>query len=170
MLKINKKTITEYAQRYDKRYKGTPDELIENELKDWFEERRYLDKENFVKLGIWKTPRQKKNYKSNSEGLIKEITKFSLLTKNKEARIESLTALNGVLYPVASVILHFAFPDRYPIMDFRAIWSLGWQQPKYYTFEFWQKYCKEIKTISNELGLPIRTVDKALWEYSKENQ
>jgi len=55
-------------------------------------------------------------------------------------------------------------------MDFRAIWSLGWQQPKYYTFDFWQNYCKKIKEISKKVGENIRTIDKALWKYSKQNQ
>lgn len=31
---------------------------------------------------------------------------------------------------VASVILHFAYPDDYMILDFRAVWSLGIRQPK----------------------------------------
>lgn len=71
---------------------------------------------------------------------------------------------------VASAILHFAFPNKYPILDTRVLWSLGWEQPKYYTFDFWQKYCNEIKGISEKVGENIRTIDKALWEYSKENQ
>jgi hypothetical protein len=55
-------------------------------------------------------------------------------------------------------------------MDFRAIWSLGWKQPKNYTFEFWGKYYKEIQNIAKKFNVSVRTVDKALWQYSKENQ
>jgi hypothetical protein len=102
--------------------------------------------------------------------LIKEVTRLSLETECEEARIKLLTILKGVSWPVASVILHFAFPEKYPIMDFRAIWSLDWEQPKSYNFDFWQKYCTEIRKISNETGLTIRQIDKALWQYSKNNQ
>lgn len=31
------------------------------------------------------------------------------------------------------------------------------------TFEFWQKYYKEIQGLSKESQLPIRTIDKDLW-------
>jgi len=71
---------------------------------------------------------------------------------------------------VASVILHFKFPDRYPILDFRALWSLDKEQPKYYTFDFWWDYVQEIRKLSEYLKIDIRTIDKALWYYSKENQ
>jgi hypothetical protein len=170
MMKIIKEKIREYDQKYDKRYKGTNDEVVEKEMKKWLENNRYLDRERFIKIGLWKSKRPKKKYESNDDLTVREITRFSFTTKSEEARIKSLLALNGVSYPVASVILHFAFPNRYPILDFRVIWSLGREQPKYYTFDFWKKYCDEIKVISRKVGGNIRAVDKALWEYSKENQ
>jgi len=169
-MKIIKEAIREYAQKYDKRYKGTDDEIIEKEIKKWLRSHRFLDRERFIKVGLWKSKRPKKKYKSNGDLVVREITRFSFTTRSEEARIKSLMVLNGVSYPFASVILHFAFPNRYPIMDFRTIWSLGWQQPKYYTFDFWQKYCKKIREISKKTGEGIRTIDKALWEYSKEHQ
>ena len=150
--------------------KGSFDEYGEKELKEWFKNNRYLDKEKFIRLGRWKSRRPVKHYKNNSDDLVKEITKFSLATINEEARIKILFILNGVSWPVASVILHFAFPDKYPIMDFRVIQSLGWEQPKSYSFDFWQKYCNKIIELSNKLDIPIRTIDKALWQYSRENQ
>jgi hypothetical protein len=54
-------------------------------------------------------------------------------------------------------------------MDFRVIESLGWKQPSSYTFEFWLEYCAETRGIAGRHKLPIRTVEKALWMYSKEN-
>ena len=101
---------------------------------------------------------------------VREITRFSFATESEEAKIKSLLVLSGVSYPVASVILHFAFPDRYPMLDFRVLWSLGLEQPTYYTFDFWEKYRNEIKGITRRIDETIRTVDKALWEYSKEHQ
>jgi hypothetical protein len=113
-----------------------------------------------------------KHYKNkdNNDKTVREITSFSFKTKSEKARIESLRILNGVSYPVASAILHFAFPNKYPIMDFRVIWSLGWEQPSTYDFDFWQRYCEKIRGIATILNLPIRTVEKALWTYSKEHQ
>jgi len=80
-----------------------------------------------------------------------------------------LRELNGVDYPVASTILHFAEPDRYMILDFRALWSLGIKQPSYWTFEFWMDFTRRARELAESLGVSIRTLDKALWEYSKRH-
>src|SRR3989344_7030629 len=170
MMEITKEKIREYAKKFDERNRGTSDEIVEKEMKEWLESNRYLDKERFIKIGLWKSKRPKKHYENNDDLAIEEITQFSFTAKSEEAKIKSLLVLNGVSYPVASVILHFAFPNRYPILDFRVIWSLGWKHPKNYTFDFWQKYCNEMKKISKQTGEDIRTIDKALWEYSKANQ
>jgi hypothetical protein len=139
-------------------------------MKQWLRSNHYLDREGFVTIGLWKSKRPKKRYESNNDLTVREITRFSFMAKSEEAKVRSLMILHGVSFPVASVILHFAFPNRYPILDFRAIWSLGWEQPKSYNFDFWQKYRNEVKGISKRIGENVRTVDKALWEYSKEYQ
>lgn len=164
-MKISKDEIIKYAERYD--YKETPDESIERELKELLKNQKYLNKEQFIRLCKWKSPRPKKHYESNGESSIIEATKLSFAAKSDLERIEPLLKLKGVSYPVASAILHFAFPDEYPILDFRAIWSLCGQTRDGY---LWTKYCDEIRKVSKNLNLPIRIVDKALWKYSKENQ
>ncbi len=169
MMRITEANVKKYAGRYNERYKNA-DEIIEKEVKKWLKSQRYLDKKRFLKIGLWKSKRQRKRYEDNDDLMIREITRFSFAAKSEEARIKSLLVLNGVSYPVASAILHFAFPKKYPIMDFRVIWSLGWKQPKYYTFDFWQKYCRKLNEISKKVGEEIRTVDKALWKHSKEQQ
>lgn len=169
-LPLSKKSILEYAERYNDQYAKNNENEAEEEVKAWLKKNRYLDKDNFIKLCLWKSRRPEKQYKKNNEELIKEITQLSLSTKSEEAKVKILMCLQGVSFPVASTILHFAFPDTYSIMDFRAIWSLGWKQPKNYTFEFWEKYYKEIQNIAKKFNVSARTVDKALWQYSKENQ
>ncbi|KKK68771.1 hypothetical protein LCGC14_2940710 [marine sediment metagenome] len=170
-MNLSREKIIEYSKRYDAGFKGTPDELIEKKLKIWFRDHRYLDRQNFIKLGLWKSARQEKNYKSkeNDNITVKEITGFALSTKSEKARIESLMVLKGVSWSVASVILHFAFPDEYPILDFRAIESLGWEQPKDYDFQFWQKYVSELRKLAKKYNVSLRELDKALWSYSKES-
>jgi hypothetical protein len=36
--------------------------------------------------------------------------------------------------------------------------------------EFWLAYVAFTRALAARLALPIRTVDKALWQYSKERQ
>jgi len=52
------------------------------------------------------------------------------------------------------------------IMSFRVIESLGWRRPGSYTFAFWLRYCERVRGISAACGVDLRTVDKALWQYS----
>jgi len=167
MIKITKEMVIEYASKYDKNEKAF-DKREEKGLKEWLAGHKYLDKEKFVRLGRWKSKRPTKLYKSNDDSLIKDITKFSFSTKNEEARIKSLLVLSGVSWPVASVILHFTFPSSYPILDFRALESLGIEKPKSYNFNFWQRYCERVREIAKNVQEDIRTVDKALWAYSQE--
>ena len=167
MMNINRNNILKYADAYDKRYRGTADEV---EMKRLLKKQGYLRQKELVRIGMWKSKRPKRHYESeeNDDLTVKEITAFSFRTKSEKARIESLLALKGISWPVASAILHFAFPSKYPIWDFRVLWSLGWTE--HYNFNLWQKYCSKIRKISGKYKLPIRTVEKALWKYSKEQQ
>ncbi|MDP3182751.1 MAG: hypothetical protein Q8M54_08025 [Desulfobaccales bacterium] len=169
MLKITKEDILEWSKKYDSRYRGTNDEITEIKLKQLLEKQRYLNKPEFIELCKWKTPRPRKHYERNDEKLVRENTRDSFSTNDEKKRIKLLDDLKGVSLPIASAILHFAFLNRYPILDFRAIWSLGWGKPKI-SYRFWQSYCNRISEISRQVNLPIRIIDKALWEYSKQKQ
>lgn len=168
-MSLTKQNIFEYAKRYD--YAAKPsDKGIEEKFKTLLKRQRFLTRDNLVEVGIWKSPRPKEQYAANGDLAVRELTEFSFSAKSEQAKMGALLVLKGVSYPLASVILHFAFPDEYPILDFRALWSLGWEQPSSYTFEFWEKYCMKVREISKGLNLSIRTIDKALWQYSKEHQ
>jgi len=65
----------------------------------------------------------------NPEEYVKEITAFALGATTERSRIEVLTNLDGVRWPTASVILHFFHKEPYPIMDFRALWSVSLDVP-----------------------------------------
>lgn len=173
---LTKQKILCYADRYDEKFNGTEDFFVEKELKDWLLEHKYLNRDKFIKLGLWKSKRPKRHYENskNTDEFVKSITSLAFNTSNEKEKIESLLSINngikGVSWPVASTILHFAFPDLYPIMDFRVIWSLGIEKPKSYDFQFWTEYCNKVRAIAGKFNQSIRTVDKALWEYSKEYQ
>jgi hypothetical protein len=68
-------------------------------------------------------------------------------------------------------MLHFAHRDLYPILDFRALWSLGHEKPPaFYTFDFWWEYVQSCRARAKECGVSMRVLDRALWQFSKENQ
>lgn len=172
-MNISKKNILKYAEKYDKQYKGSYGEEVEKEMKALLKKQRYLRQKELVEIGGWKSKRPLRHYRSeeNDDLTVQEITKFSFNTKSEKARIKSLLALKGVSWPVASAILHFAFPDNYPIIDFRVLRSLSlWDGKQHirYDFRLWERYCNKIRAIAKKYRLPIRTVEKALWKYDKE--
>ena len=146
---------------------------IEQEILDLVptvKKRGYIFKNEFILVSRWKSPRTFKHYSSNDAEYIKEITTLALSTKNEQLRIESLTLLSGINYPAASVILHFFHKDKYPIIDFRALWSIKSGVPKKYSFPFWFDYVQFCRKLSSISGCNMRIVDQALWAYSKVNQ
>jgi hypothetical protein len=172
-MRINRRNILEYAKKYDQQYRDTDDRKVEEEMKLLLRTQRYLTCEDLIKIVGWKTRNRAVHHcKKNNPDKVRELTQCSFRMRDEKDRIESLLGqkggLRGVGYPVASTILHFAFPNKYPIMDFRVIRSLDLEQPSSYTFDFWQRYCERVRGISKQYKLlTIRMVEKALWKYDK---
>ena len=152
------------AQRYEF------DEIDLSGLKEGIRDRGYLTKDELRSVARWKSHRVDHLIARNSEEFVREITAIALGTENERTRIEILTLLDGVQWPMASVILHFFHQDPYPIIDFRALWTLLVDKPSNYNFDFWQSYVNCCRSIAHQSGLNMRTLDQALWQYSKENQ
>ena len=132
--------------------------------------RGWMTKDDLRIVAQWKAPRSAGHVEDNSEEYVKEITAFALAAATERSRIEVLTNLDGVRWPTASVILHFFHKEPYPIMDFRALWSVSLEVPAQYSFCFWWPYVEFCRILSRDTGLDMRTLDRALWQYSKEKQ
>lgn len=133
-------------------------------------ERGYLTYNNFIDICKWKTPRSGPLCRSNNIELIEEATQVALSCANEELRMCVLTGLRGVQFPTASAILHFCHKAHYPILDFRALWSLGFNQTVKYSFKLWSDYTDATRELALNTGLSMREVDRGLWQYSKEHQ
>ena len=81
----------------------------------------------------------------------------------------ALLGLAGVGVPTASVLLYCAFPRDYPILDVRALESLGVKPRSPYPVSFWLEYLAACRELAGHHGVSIRTLDKALWQHSKES-
>jgi hypothetical protein len=130
----------------------------------------YLNTEQLFEICDWKSNRRSADTRSNNPQSIEEITRFAFTTEDELGRIGSLTLLKGVGWPSASVILHFCVSDDYPILDVRAIWSLSAEKPSAYSFDYWWAYVAACRQIAAAANVSIRQLDKALWQYSRENQ
>ena len=138
------------------------------ELKPEVQQRGYLDKKLLKRVAYWKSPRRTGRIDCNDEDYVKEITSWAFTSTNERSRIEVLTLLNGVGWPTASAILHLFHEDLYPILDYRALWSVGLEVPNSYSFPFWWPYVEFCRDIAYRNQVDMRTLDRALWQYSKE--
>ena len=131
----------------------------------------WYTRDQFLRVTLWKTERSKSRCAKNSVATVREITDIALHATSERLRIGALTLLEGVQVPTASVLLHLAHREPYPIVDYRALWSLAVDPaPTYYSFELWWAYTQECRTLAMEAGVAMRTLDRALWQYSNEHQ
>lgn len=161
--KINIKNHKYYVHDYDQSHKK---ELL-LEKKFFSKPTTALNLDLLKKVALWKSPRSAGHVSNNTNEYVQEITSFSLRTKEERARIEAITILSGVGWPMASVILHFFHKDPYPILDFRALRSFNVEQPNQYHFEFWMAYVEACRNLSKKFSVDMRTLDKVLWMYDK---
>jgi len=153
-----------------KRYQYPLEETTVLNLRPTILDRGWMTKDELRTIARWKAPRSAGHVETNPEEYVKEITEFAFRATTERARIEVLTSLDGVRWPTASVILHFFHAAPYPIMDFRALWSVSLPVPAQYSFAFWWPYVQFCRELSKRTGLDMRTLDRALWQCSKENQ
>ena len=126
--------------------------------------------EDFLTVCKWKSPRSQPKCQRNTPAEIREITRIALSTSIERLRIEVLQSLHGVGWPTASVLLHIAHRDPYPISDVRALWSWGFDKMPAYSFDTWWQYVRRCRQLAQEQNVAMRVLDRALWQYSNERQ
>ena len=166
ILRFDNNLIAELAGRYPVEH----DSHVEGELARRVRARGHVTKSELVDLCRWKTPRTGPRVEENDEGFVRAVTSTALSTDDEQLRIEVLTLLRGVGWPTASVLLHFAHTDPYPILDYRALWSLRVEVPDQYDYGFWSNYTRYCRQLAKVVGVSMRLLDRALWQYSNEKQ
>jgi thermostable 8-oxoguanine DNA glycosylase len=174
-LEISKEFVGENSDRYD--YRGSEGARDEERLKAWLAEQnepKCLDMSHFLDLAMWKSPRPKRHYERNSDAFVRRVTELAFQTSDDRLRLHTLTALDGVGVPVASAILHFAFPHRYAILDVRVLRTLTsaglWLRDEAHSFTLagWLEYIQLMRRLAKKLAVDLRDLDKALWRFDKD--
>jgi hypothetical protein len=130
--------------------------------------RGYYTRGEFLAVCEWKSPRSRPLVAQNSRAAVTRATLRALASPDERDRIGALLELRGVGVPTASVLLHFVNPAAYPILDVRALESLGVKGRSTYPVAFWLEYLEACRALAATHGVSLRTLDKALWQYSKE--
>ena len=175
-VRIAKEFVDRWSARYDEDYLHSKYHRVEQSLKTWLAQQRgpkFLDKDRFLELAGWKSERPKPRYQRNSSAFVREVTELAFQASDDRLRMHILMALDGVGMPVSSALLHFAFPDRYPILDFHVVRTLkraglwrGGEAPDFTPAE-WLEFTQLMRELAGSLGVQMRDLDKALCAFDK---
>jgi len=130
--------------------------------------RGFFTRSEFLEVCLWKTVRSRSRVARNSREDVEEATRLALSAKTEALRIQIPQALNGVSWATASVLLHLAHAEPYPITDYRALEALGIRGAVAYTYPLWLAYVAECRRLALANHVDMRTLDRALWQWSKE--
>lgn len=165
-LRFPAEEVGAWAARYD----VSADAALEGEVGPFMRREGYLTRDHFLTLARWKSPRSGPLCARNEAGFVEAVTRAAASATDERFRIEVLRLLQGVDWPTASVILHVGVADPYPLLDVRALWSLGHDTPPPYTFDLWWAYTTFSRDLARSQGVSMRALDRALWQFSKERQ
>ena len=168
---LDRRRIRALARRFDRAEAGSPWAPAERRLKARLRRRRhrgalYLTRRELCWLGEWKTPRIRPRIARNTAAGVRGVTGAAFLARDERLRVCLLTALPGVGLAVASVVLHFADPGRYPVYDVRvrtALARLGLRRRFPPTPAGWVAYAGCLRRLARRHRVSLRTLDKALW-------
>jgi hypothetical protein len=128
------------------------------------------DRADLFAIFEWKTRgRGRSRPARNGDAEIADALGLAVAARTERAAIAVLTGLAGVEVPVASAVMTAIDPERFTILDFRALWSLGIERATY-SVGFYLEYLAACRRIAAAAGTDLRTLDRALWQYSRDHQ
>lgn len=129
---------------------------------------------NLEMIVRWKSERMVHYLVGNSEAKIKRVLTVAAAPETSLRKaVDALTSLRGVDLPIASAILTAIAPERYNVLDFRALEALGHAR---HNVEFYAEYVAFCRRLADS-GIvapqtempgptPLHALDRALWEWS----
>jgi len=176
MLKLDCSFIDRWRRVYDQKNQGTFDQIEEDAILGWLALQKgvkYLNKAYFLRIGLWKTPRYSLTRKNNAGAIVMNSTKSAYMAANDSVKLNLLkNNLNGVGTAVASTLLYYLQPDKFPIFDYHVRNTLIkanilLQSENKDTVKVWLKYTKAIRQLAVINERTIRETEKALFAYDK---
>ena len=168
---LTKAQVVEYADAYKELDSNFPDlkgEAADKCISDRLEGAEDFGLDDLLKVAQWKAGKRIDHLikdKDNSEDKVRCVSRAALGLCGDQQRIDELRKLKGVSWGMASTILHFVFPHRYPIVDIRAMNTLAEPDPSLFNFKRWKQYVELWQRTVQEYGGDPRDIDRALWTY-----
>jgi hypothetical protein len=113
-----------------------------------------------------------KHCTANTEEKIQRTTRTSLRpTTTERKRVDGLLRLSGVSWLTASALLHYGHREDYPVLAKRILWAWGFdERPANLNFAFWWAYVQASRELRSELGVTMRDLNRALWQFATDQQ
>lgn len=168
---LSKDQIIYYAKCYlDISFGGVANRTADQQLESTFKcvrDRGYMTLGELKQTAKWFSPGPFLigNVSKNTSEHVERVTREALATASERERVALLRGLYGVDWSMASVILHFAFPQCcYPIVSKYATATIEASPVK--SLEGWFRVTEFLRNKRKEYGADIRELDRALWAYS----
>lgn len=181
---LHRDLITRWGERYmagDSKQAAEEEELLTVAGPE-IRERGYYRRDEVLRVSHWKAARNQRRIEE-STGADVELATRRALAAPEHLRVDLLDGcLRGVGPPVASALLTIVWPDRFTVLDFRVAraletleargqlreslpWSpavVGGGLPPYLP------YRAACLSLADRLGVRLRDLDRALWQWDKE--
>jgi hypothetical protein len=97
----------------------------------------------------------------NTDETIHWALKNAIRAKDVSQAVTSLTHLAGVGIKMASAILTAMEPERYTVLDFRALEALGMSDKE--DLDVYAEYVQACRALADKYGVTLRDFDRANW-------
>jgi thermostable 8-oxoguanine DNA glycosylase len=171
VINIDDAFIEKWHPKYDKLEGDDEDyKTIIAKVSNELPQKGTISKDTFIDILDWKAARVKGIVRLNEFDTYEKAFRKCFKAPNDE-KLAILDELYGIGVPVASTILHFMYPQSFPIMDIRTVETLHYadyiesrarDQKRYIPFR------ATILTIAkNYPKWSLRQIDRALFAYHK---
>jgi len=153
-------------QKWAERYPGDDEDVYKIGRKIRAGDHSRVNLEGIVR---WKSPRRAALISKNTDAEIADALRLAGAATEPRSAFAVLMGLSGVGTPVASAILMAIDPLRYTLIDWRALEALGAPELDANLHCYIKLYLPECKRLAKEGAVSLRTLDHALWSWSKFN-
>jgi hypothetical protein len=124
-----------------------------------------LTRHNLITICKWKSPRRIALMAKNTDAEIEGALRGALHAVDIRKAVTSLVELHGVGVKMASAILTAIDPERYTVLDVRALEALGVANGE--SLDLYVSYLDACQRISREGRVKMRDFDRSNWQWSK---
>jgi hypothetical protein len=177
--RVTKEFVANWSPRYDETEDDEPEyrELVQ--LVNADARMGAVSEQTFIRIIAWKATRLLGNgwigRRLKTEGYSHSYgeTIAKVLRQKADSGMILLEGEKGIKTPVASTIMHFLHPTKFPIMDFRTVavlQSMGYINWEGCSSRNYTEFKDVLLRISRDIGCSLREIDRAMFAHDKQNR